>query len=50
MSFGAPITVAPGAKITVKNDDSAGHSVTSLQEGAFDVRVDAGEQGTLIVE
>jgi plastocyanin len=47
MSFGDPITVAPGAKITLKNDDSAEHSVTSQKEGAFDVHVDAGEQGTL---
>ena len=47
MSFGDPITVAPGAKVTVKNDDSAEHSVTSQQEGAFDVHVDAGEQGAL---
>lgn len=47
MSFSGPITVAPGAKITVKNDDSAEHSVTSQTEGEFDVHVDAGEQGTL---
>lgn len=47
MSFGGPITVAPGAKVAVKNVDSAEHSVTSQQEGAFDVHVDAGEQGTL---
>jgi plastocyanin len=47
MSFGDPITVAPGATITIKNDDSAEHSVTSQTEGAFDVHVDAGEQGTL---
>lgn len=47
MSFGEPITVAPGATITVKNDDSAEHSVTSQTEGKFDVHVDAGEQGTL---
>jgi len=47
MSFGEPITVAPGAKITVKNDDSAEHSVTSQTDGVFDVHVDAGEQGTL---
>ena len=47
MSFGEPITVAPGAKITVKNDDSAEHSVTSQTEGKFDVHVDAGEQGVL---
>lgn len=47
MSFGEPITVAPGAKITVKNDDAAEHSVTSRTEGGFDVHVDGGEQGTL---
>ncbi|WP_006243566.1 cupredoxin domain-containing protein [Mycolicibacterium tusciae] len=47
MSFGEPITVAPGATITLKNDDSAEHSVTSQTEGKFDVHVDGGEQGTL---
>ncbi|MGZ5390813.1 MAG: cupredoxin domain-containing protein [Mycobacterium sp.] len=47
MSFGDPITVAPGAKITLKNDDSAEHSVTSQTEGKFDLHVDGGEQGTL---
>jgi plastocyanin len=47
MSFGAPLTVAPGAQITVKNDDTAEHSVTSQTEGQFDVHVDGGEQGTL---
>lgn len=47
MSFGDPITVAPGATITLKNDDSAEHSVTSETEGKFDVHVDAGKQGTL---
>jgi plastocyanin len=48
MSFGAPITVTPGATITLKNDDSAEHSVTSQTEGKFDVHVDGGEQGTLV--
>jgi plastocyanin len=47
MSFGDPITVAPGAPITVKNDDSVEHSVTSQTEGKFDVHVDGGQQGTL---
>jgi plastocyanin len=47
MSFGDPITVAPGATITLKNDDSAEHSVTSQTEGKFDVHVDGAEQGTL---
>jgi plastocyanin len=47
MSFGAPITVPPGASITIKNDDSAEHSVTSDTAGKFDVEVDGGEQKTL---
>jgi len=46
MSFGDPVTVAPGAKVTVKNDDSAEHSVTSDTEGAFDEHIDGGEQDT----
>ena len=47
MSFGEPITVSPGVKITIKNDDSAEHSVTSDTAGKFDVHVDGKEQGTL---
>jgi plastocyanin len=47
MSFGEPITVSPGAQITIKNDDSAEHSVTSDTAGKFDVHVDGKEQGTL---
>ena len=46
MSFGDPVTVAPGAEVTVKNDDSAEHSVTSDTEGKFDEHVDGGEQDT----
>jgi plastocyanin len=47
MSFGDPITVPPGAQITIKNDDSAEHSVTSDTAGKFDVEVDGKEQKTL---
>jgi plastocyanin len=47
MSFGEPITVSPGAQITIKNDDSAEHSVTSQTAGQFDVHVDGKEEGTL---
>jgi plastocyanin len=47
MSFGDPITVPPGAQITIKNDDSAEHSVTSQTAGQFDVHVDGNQQGTL---
>jgi plastocyanin len=46
MSFGEPLTVAPGAEVTVKNDDSAEHSVTSQTEGVFDEHVDGGEEDT----
>lgn len=44
MSFGDPVTVAPGEQITVINEDSAEHSVTSE---TFDVHVDGGQQATL---
>ena len=46
MSF-EPVTVPPGAQITIKNDDSAEHSVTSDTAGKFDVHVDGTQQGTL---
>ena len=46
MSFGDPVTVAPGAEVTVKNDDTAEHSVTSQTEGVFDEHIDGGEQDT----
>src|SRR5262245_60571815 len=39
------LTVPPGAQITVVNNDSAEHSVTSDTAGAFDVEVD-GKQTT----
>ena len=47
MSFGQPITVSPGAQVTIKNDDSAEHSVTSDTAGKFDVEIDGKGQGTL---
>jgi plastocyanin len=47
MSFGQPVTVPPGAQITIKNDDSAEHSVTSDAAGKFDVEIEGKEQGTL---
>jgi plastocyanin len=36
-AFGAPVTVTPGAKVTVRNADSAPHTVTAAG-GAFDTR------------
>ena len=47
MNFGEPVTVPAGAQITIKNDDSAEHSVTSQTAGQFDVHVDGNQQGTL---
>ena len=47
MKFGDTVTVSPGAQVTVKNDDTVEHSVTSDDKGKYDVHVDGGEQGTL---
>jgi plastocyanin len=47
MNFGQALTVSPGAQITIKNDDSAEHSVTSDTAGKFDVEIDGKEQATL---
>jgi plastocyanin len=47
MNFGQPVTVSPGAQVTIRNDDSAEHSVTSDTAGKFDVEVDGKGQATL---
>ncbi|MBJ7339192.1 cupredoxin domain-containing protein [Mycolicibacterium sp.] len=46
MAFGEPLTVAPGATITIVNRDSVEHSVTSKPEPGFDTDVDGGAQKT----
>lgn len=46
MNYGAPVTVPPGARIAVTNNDSVEHSVTSDAAGTFTVDVDGNEQGT----
>jgi plastocyanin len=46
MAFGEPLTVAPGATITIANTDGVEHSVTSDPKGAFDTHVDGGEKKT----
>ena len=46
MSFGSPITVTGGAQVSVKNDDSVEHSVTSDTTGKFDMEVEGKEQGS----
>jgi plastocyanin len=46
-AFGSPLTVKPGEKITVVNDDSAPHTVTSDDGTSFNAPADAnGGTGT----
>jgi len=44
MKFSAPLTVAPGATVTVVNSDSVEHTVTADSGNAFNV--DVGDNGT----
>ncbi|WP_114905407.1 plastocyanin/azurin family copper-binding protein [Ornithinimicrobium murale] len=39
-------TIEPGAEVTVTNQDEVGHTVTSDEEGFFDVEVGPGETVT----
>ncbi len=41
-----PDSIAPGAEVTVVNEDDAPHTVTAEGEGAFDVEVGPGETVT----
>lgn len=41
-----PETIAPGATVTVINEDDAPHTVTAKSEGGFDVDVAGGETAT----
>ncbi|WP_168796496.1 cupredoxin domain-containing protein [Arthrobacter echini] len=41
-----PESIAPGAEVTVTNEDDAPHTVTADGEGDFDVEVGAGETVT----
>ncbi|BBX71413.1 hypothetical protein MPSYJ_48740 [Mycolicibacterium psychrotolerans] len=45
MHYGPPVTVPPGARIAVTNNDSVEHSVTSDAANAFTVDVDGNQQG-----
>jgi plastocyanin len=44
--FGAPVSVPPGAVVSVVNMDSAGHTVTADQGSAFDVDIRGGGTAT----
>lgn len=45
--FGAALTVKPGAKIEVYNEDSAPHTVTADDGTSFDVKVPSGDEAVL---
>jgi plastocyanin len=45
-SYGEPLTVSPGATVSVTNNDSAPHSVTSQTAGQFDVNVKGNGEAT----
>lgn len=45
-AYGDPLTVAPGAVVTVTNLDSAAHTVTADEGQAFDAVVKGGGTGT----
>lgn len=40
-------TIEPGGEVTVHNEDAVGHTVTSDEEGLFDVEVGPGETVTI---
>ena len=46
-SYTVPDSIPAGATITVRNDDSVGHTVTSDDDGVFDVPVGPGEEAQL---
>ena len=46
LNFGDPLTVPPGAKITIVNSDDVAHTVTSKVKGQFDVKVGGNGQAT----
>lgn len=47
--YEVPDSVAPGAEITVRNEDGVGHTVTADEGAAFDVIVGPGEEVTFMV-
>ena len=42
LAYQGPVSVSPGATVTVKNEDSQAHTVTSDQAGLFDAVVPGG--------
>ncbi|WP_153397880.1 cupredoxin domain-containing protein [Ornithinicoccus halotolerans] len=48
-SYDVPDTVQPGAEITVRNEDTVGHTVTADDGASFDVAVGPGEEAIFTV-
>lgn len=48
-AYTVPETVAPGSTITVRNEDTVGHTVTSDEDGIFDVVAPPGEEVSFTV-
>ncbi|WP_051399640.1 cupredoxin domain-containing protein [Haloechinothrix halophila] len=44
--FTLPDSVAPGAEITVTNEDNTAHTVTATEQGGFDTNIQGGETAT----
>jgi plastocyanin len=45
-AFDGPASVAPGATVTVKNEDAEAHTLTAEGAGGFDVTIDPGASAT----
>ncbi|MGH3952227.1 MAG: cupredoxin domain-containing protein [Pseudonocardiaceae bacterium] len=45
--YTVPDSVAPGAEITVTNDDGAAHTLTAKDKGDFDVTIDGDSAATV---
>lgn len=48
-AYQVPDSVAPGATVTIRNEDDQGHTVTSDDESTFDVNVGPGQEVTFTV-
>ncbi len=48
-TYELPSGLNPGDEVMIKNEDDVAHTVTSRDEGAFDVKVDGGSTAMLTV-
>lgn len=47
MGFSGPLTVSPGAQVTIVNNDEVEHTVTSRTKGLFDVEIQGKHRAVL---